>query len=312
MRGKPPRHGKRPMRPSIALGAIALLLPALAQASPVGLLVPSYFSPGTGGPGGSGDGWAAMTAAAASGVSVTAVLNPNSGPAGAADPAYTAALSNLEAAGGRAIAYVATGGGTVPLATVESQIGTYIGQYGVLIDGFFLDEMSVLPGTLGYYQSLNGYIKGLQPSYLTVGNPGHPFLNGVAPADYLAAADVVTIFEGPDAGAPGAAGFNNYPYGLDWFQTSPAQDFANIVYDASGGATMAADIAKAVSLNAGEVYITDQGAGGANPYAALPTYWNAEVADVGAIPEPASASLFGLGVAVAAALKRRRKPILER
>ncbi len=61
-----------------ALAAMAAA-PTSARAGGVGVLVPSYFYPGTGGPGGVGDGWAAM-AAAASQIPVTAILNPDSGP----------------------------------------------------------------------------------------------------------------------------------------------------------------------------------------------------------------------------------------
>lgn len=283
----------------VALSAIAL--PAVPAAASPSLLVPAYFYPGTGGPGGVGDGWAAMTTAAAGGASIVAVMNPNSGPGASADSAYTTALTNLEAAGGTAIAYVPTGGGSDSLTTVESQVATYIAQYGGLIKGFFLDEMNVLPSTLSYYQSLNSYIKALSPSYLTVGNPGHPFLNGVSPASYLSVADVLNVFEGPDTGAPGAAGFNNFPYGQSWFQTAPAGAIANIVFDVQDAATMTADIAKSISLNAGALYVTDLGAGGANPYDALPSYWTQEVA---ALPEPGTALVLGFA---ALALRRRRK-----
>ena len=70
-----------------------------ARAGNVGVIVPSYFYPGTGGPGGVGDGWAAM-AAAASQIPVTAILNPDSGPLpGPADPNYITAMTNLEMPG---------------------------------------------------------------------------------------------------------------------------------------------------------------------------------------------------------------------
>ena len=119
--------------------------PAAARAGQVGVFVPSYFYPGTGGPGGVGDGWAAMTAAASQ-IPITAIFNPDSGPLpGPADPNYTTALTNLENAGGKVVAYVYTDNGNAPLASVESQISTYITQYGSLINGFFLDGMFIIP-----------------------------------------------------------------------------------------------------------------------------------------------------------------------
>jgi hypothetical protein len=70
--------------------------------------MPSYFAPGTGEPGGVGDGWAAMAAAAAK-VPITAIFNPNSGPLpGPPSAAYAAAFTQLESAGGKVVAYVYT------------------------------------------------------------------------------------------------------------------------------------------------------------------------------------------------------------
>ena len=71
--------------------------PATVAAGEMRVLVPAYFYPGTGGPGGVGDGWSAM-AAAASQISVTAIFNPDSGPLpGPPDPNDVTALTNLEA-----------------------------------------------------------------------------------------------------------------------------------------------------------------------------------------------------------------------
>ncbi len=320
------RERERVRRLWIFVAAFAALIgsPAAARAD-VGILVPSYFYPGTGGPGGSGDGWAAMTAAASK-VQITAVLNPNSGPGGSEDPAYAAAMANLEAAGGKVVAYVYTNSGNADLSSVESQIKTYITQYGSLINGFFLDGMFIanttingsLVDTLPYYQSLYGYIKGLSSSYTVIGNPGQPFLNGVTPQQYLSTANIFNIFEGPNtAPSPGAPGFNDYPYGVNWFQSEPSNRFANTIFDVPANAgnplqssTMLADLSKALQLNAGNVYITGQTL--PNPYSQLPSYWNQEVAAVAAVPEPnsltivlATGGLFGM-VRFARRLRARR------
>ncbi len=292
----------------IALAAV-LQVPSACRASSVGILVPAYFYPGSGGPNGVGDGWAAMAAAAGK-VSVTAILNPDSGPLpGPPDPNYVGAMTQLEQAGGKVIAYVDTGYSSLPLSTVENNISTYIGQYGNLIDGIFLDDVNVLPGTLSYYAALNTYIKGLNSSYLVASNPGQPFLNGVAPADYLSVANVINIFEGPDKAPPGDAGFNNYPYGLDWFLKYPKNQFDNIVFDVPDAASMLSDLRKAEQLNAGQIYITDQGANSSNPYGQLPSYWNQEVADVAAsVPEPASSAMLLVGgVLGSIALRKKRR-----
>jgi hypothetical protein len=289
----------------LVLFSLSIASVGVLNAASAGFLVPSYFAPGTGGAGGSGDGWAALSAAASQ-TQITAILNPNSGPAaGPADPNYVSAMTNLENAGGKVIAYVDTANGNASLATVEAQINTYVGQYGNLIGGFFLDDMFVLPGTLAYYQSLNSFIKGLKPSYLVAGNPGQPFLNGVTPADYLSTADVFDIFEGPNTGPPAGIGFNNYPYGLNWFQSYASTRFENIVFDVPTSAAMLADLSRAMQLNAGYVYITDQA--GANPYSQLPSYWNQEVSALAAAPEPGTMIMLALGGIIAfAALVRRQ------
>ena len=297
----PGDHVPRLLLLSAALAAM-VAAPAPARAGQTGVIVPSYFYPGTGGPGGVGDGWAAMTAAAGK-VPITAVLNPASGPGSSEDPIYANAMTSLENAGGKVVAYVFTNNGNAPLATVEGQINTYITQYGSLIKGFFLDGMFLLPGTLSYYQSIDSYIKSLSPSYTVIGNPGQPFLNGLLPTDYLTAADIVNIFEGPNkAPAPGAAGFDAYPYGLNWFLGYPSDRFSNIVFDVPGS-DLLADLNKAVGLNAGHVYITDGTL--PNPYSQLPSYWDQEVAAIhglNSIPEPGSLALMAAGAALSVGL----------
>jgi hypothetical protein len=127
-------------------------------------------------------------------------------------------------------------------------------------------------------------------------------LNGVLPADYLSTGDVFDIFEGPSSAPAGYTGFNNYPYGQTWYESYPAGRFDNTIYGAAGESMMEADVATAAELNAGDVYVTDQG--GNNPYAQLPSYWDQEVVAIASLPEPAT---FGMiGVAAMGLLGRRR------
>ena len=294
---------------SLTVALVAVVQsPRFSWAGQIGVVVPSYFYPGTGGPGGTGDGWAAMAAAAGQ-VPVTAVLNPNSGPlAGPADPSYVTAMTNLENAGGKVVAYVYTNNGSAPLATVESQVSTYITQYGSQINGFFLDGMYVTPGTLSYYQSLASYIKGLNASYTIIGNPGQPYLNGVSAANYLSTADVFNIFEGTNSGA---SGFNTFPFGQNWYQSYPPGRFSSIIYGTSTVSAMLADVSDAAQLDIGNVYVTDQT--GSNPYAELPSYWDQEVSAIASVPEPSPAAfVLLLGSVVTLARRRRGRGPLPR
>jgi hypothetical protein len=255
---------------------------------PMGIIVPSYFAPGSGGPGGVGDGWAAM-AAAATQVPITAIFNPNSGPLpGPASSAYSSAFTQLENAGGKVVAYVWTDNGDSPIITVESEISTYITQYGSLIDGFLLDGMLVTPSTLSYYQALDSYIKGLNSAYTVIGNPGQPYTNGVSTQDYLSTADIFNIFEGQNSAYSGPVGPDTFPYGQTWYESEPSDRFSNTIYnvpadasDPSQSSAMLADVSLAQQLDAGYVYITNLS--GSNPYDALPSYWDQEVAAIAAL-----------------------------
>ena len=264
------------------------------------VLVPAYFYPGTGGPGGVGDGWSAM-AAAASQISVTAIFNPDSGPLpGPPDPNDVTALTNLEAAGGQSVAYIFTDYGNTSLATVEGEIKTYLTQYGGLINGFFFDGMSNSPGEVSYYQSLYSFVKGLGAQYAVIGNPGT-----ATSSSYLAAsppaADTFMTYEGSASGYTSAN-----------TSTGPSSLYSNTIYDQPTVAGMQADITFAAQNNVGYVYVTDQPL---NPptgylYDQLPSYWDQEVAAIAgaSVPEPGSITLMVSGCIVTAsgfAMRRR-------
>jgi hypothetical protein len=278
---------------SVAILIIAAV-PTGAQGGVLGTLVPSYFYPGTGGPGGVGDGWAAMTTAATQ-IPLTAIFNPDSGPLpGPADPNYVAAMTNLENAGGTVVAYIYTGYGSVSLATVEGEATTYISQYGSLINGFFIDAMSTSASELPYYDSLYSFLKALSPAFDVVGNPG----TATIPA-YLApgtkAADVLLTYENNDLSQPYSA---TPP--APWVYGFPSGDFASSVYNQPTLAGMLADVQIAPSYNVGAVYVTDQTL--PNPYSQLPSYWDQEVAAIkaaSALPEPGSLALWSLAGLVA-------------
>ena len=277
----------------LALAGI-LGTPAAVRGGSMGILVPAYFYPGTGGTDGYTDGWAEMTAAAAI-VPITAIFNPDSGPGPSTDPNYVNAMTSLEAAGGKAVAYVYTDYGNTPLSTVEGQISTYISQYHGLINGFFLDGMSNLATNVGYYNTLYNFIKGLASSYQVIGNPG----TATIPA-YLApgtkGADTLNTFENDAKYYAGSTP-------PSWVFGYPRSAFANTIYDQPTTAGMLADVTLAFQRNVGQIYVTDQPI---NPptgylYDRLPSYWDQEVAAVASVPEPTSLCLLTLGTLTAVA-----------
>jgi hypothetical protein len=266
------------------------------------ILVPAYFYPGTGGTEGYTDGWAQMAASAGQ-VPITAIFNPASGPGPSPDPNYITAMTNLELAGGKVVAYIFTDYGNVPVATVEGEINTYLSQYGNLtsnsiknlINGFFFDQMSNLPSEVSYYQTLYTYVKGLGSSYQVIGNPGtttdQSYLSSSPPT-----ANTIMTYEGSAA---------NYAAATppSWVYSYPASDFANTIYAESTLSGMFGDIALANERNVGYVYVTDETL---NPptgylYDRLPSYWNEEVAGVASIPEPGSLILLAPGLLVSIA-----------
>jgi len=215
-------------------------------------------------------------------------------------------MTNLEAAGGKVVAYVYTDYTNIPIATVEGEISTYITQYGKLINGIFLDGMTNdnSASDIAYYHTLYTYIKGLSSSYQVIGNPG----TSSVPA-YLTpgtqGADTLVTYENDVAyykGTPPPS----------WVTSYPANDFANIMYNESSTQSMMADVALAAERNVGYVYVTDQTL--PNPYAQLPSYWDQEVAAVASVPEPGALTIMASGcmftmlcVAMRRRIRRRRQ-----
>ena len=228
--------------------------------------------------------------AAASQVSLTVIFNPASGPASSFSSQYGTYLTNLENAGGTAVAYVWTDYGQESLTTVEGEIQTYISQYGKLINGFLLDGMSDVYDTTAadvtYYNTLYNDIKGLSSSYQVIGNPGGPtttaYLNPSAPT-----ANTLETFENAATSYTSANTIAGYP----------SSQFANVIYDQSSAAGMDAEIKFAIKNNVGYIYVTDQNL--PNPYAQLPSYWNQEVAFVAALSGSGTSAFAASSGAVA-------------
>jgi hypothetical protein len=262
---------------------VASALPALAM----DVLVPAYFYP-------SFDPalsqWDEMTAAAAAGGRITAIINPNNGPGAAINSDYTRAVNDFRAAGGKVLGYVYTCygnnncnpavGATRSAAEVLADAQKYRSWYGV--DGIFLDEMSNSTAQLPFYQTVANGLRAAQPTGTIVGNPGT-----ATPVDYLAVADTIVTFENGTGTYAGAA---TQP----WMSTAAPSRQANLLYNVGSEAAMRDLVSQAAQRNVGYLYITNDVL--PNPWDQLPSYWLAEVAAISAVPEPAPAALLALGL----------------
>jgi hypothetical protein len=236
---------------------IWLAFVASAIGAPLGIMVPSYFYPSP------PTLWNSMSNAATL-VPLIAILNPDSGPGASQDANYVGATTNLQAAGGKVIGYVATGYTTTNLLTAEANIDLYFSFYPV--NGIFLDEMAndVDTNHVNYYAALYQYIKAKGAALIVVGNPGTTTQEA-----YLTRPTVDTLMTFEDGtGYPG--------YVPDtWVTNHLARQFCHVPYNITNAVTMTNYVNLAVSRNAGWIYITD--AKGGNPYNKLPSYWTNEV-----------------------------------
>ena len=251
----------------IRLLMVALLAMAgVVQAANPQILVPLYsypnwYSPGT-------YTWGQVAAAAAT-APITAIINPDNGPAGPPNSDFLHGMSDLQKAGVRMVGYVPTGYGKTPVATVEANVDLYANDYPG-VTGIFLDEASTDPSTLTYYTTLYNYIKAKSNLTLVITNPGTNI-----PESFVSAptCDTAVIYEdttGWPAYTPDSYVANDTP-----------QHFAALILDIPTAAQMQADIALAVQRNVGYVYVTDRTT--PNPYNLLPSYWTQEVNDIGGV-----------------------------
>jgi len=226
--------------------------------APLGIMVPAYFYPSSGGY------WNALDSAASL-VPLIAIMNPDSGPGTSQDNTYVQALAKLHQAGGTVIGYVHTSYGARPLTDVEADIDLYLSFYK--LDGFFIDEMTSDENAshLDYYAAIYQYIKAKNTNYTVFGNPGSNTRE-----DYITRPtdDGLMIFEDDGANYPGFTPSS-------WVFQHPAQQFVHLPYDVATATIMSNYVGLAVSRHAGWIYITDDTL--PNPYDTLPSYWTNEV-----------------------------------
>lgn len=249
----------RSHRAAIAAACALVLGASTAATRAMDILVPSYFDPTD-----SAADWTRM-ANAATRVSLTAIMNPNSGPGAGVDSGYIGAISSMHASGGRVIGYVSTDYTNRTLANVEADVDRYLSWYPNL-DGIFFDEMTDDANAthVNYYATLYSYVKSKGATLRVVTNPGISVAQNYFTTTVT---DTVCTFESNTgyAGATPPAWTTNYP----------AARFYNLPYNVATSATMLTDLSLAQSRRVGNIYVTDDS--GANPWDTLPSYWDAEV-----------------------------------
>src|SRR5438445_780385 len=121
-------------------------------------------------------------------VDFIAIVNPNSGPGLITNTIFTAAILAMKAVGIKVIGYVPTKYGARALASVKSDIDSWVTFYPDIV-GINFDEFATSAGQEVYYDTINKYAKSKGLS-LTVGNPGAP-----TPTTYDGLVDIITIYE---------------------------------------------------------------------------------------------------------------------
>jgi hypothetical protein len=256
----------------IAFAVAACLVPAASglyrpRARGISALVPAYFYPGKT----NLDAWEHMVSASRR-IPLSVILNPASGPGEKADRNYLAILKKLRAADCKILGYVHTSYGARDFAAVRAEVEAYFRLYSV--DGFFLDEMSTDPSTIGYYARIRNLIKGSDRSLEIVANPGTITTEAFVRRRL---ADVFVMFEGP------AARFALYA-APDWVRRYPRERFASIVYETYDEEQMRRLVDLSVQNHFGGVFISD--GSGPNPYDHLPPFWEDLLNAIGGALKP--------------------------
>jgi hypothetical protein len=263
-------------------------LPVAAENTP-SLLVPAYFYPD-----GSGAAdWARLTSAASQ-VSITAIINPDSGAGRSFDPNYASAISAFKAAGGTVLGYVSTDWGQRSLLSVKADIDNY--AYWYPIDGLFVDETTTSVAGLPYYSALTSYVHLKNSALSLMANPG------TIPVEaYVKLFDSVVIYEDP---ATRLSTYNPPAY----MSSYSADHFGMLVIDGSKS-VMEQQVAYAASHQLGYIYVNDRSVS-ANEWNGLPAYWEAQVAAVqaiSAVPEPEQWAMLLAGLGLVAGVAKQRR-----
>jgi len=223
-----------------------------------------------------GAAWDQVVSAAASGVKIIAIINPNSGPDSAGpDSTYKTYMQKLTAAGVDMVGYIHTTYGDRSISDVQNDISTYASKYTGL-KGIFVDEASASASDISYYQQVYSAITSKSGYANAILNPGTQPDQG-----YLAVSTNIVVFENAASSlkssfaswvkcAPSASQKSGYKY-----------KFSGIAYGASQS-QMSSVVSTMANAGMGLVYVTD-GAAGCCTYNTLTSYMTSMASAVAAL-----------------------------
>jgi hypothetical protein len=194
------------------------------------------------------------------------IINPDTGPGAFRDTRYRARVEAAQALGHVVYGYVDTAYGERPRAATAAEIVRHHGWFGV--DGVFFDQVPGTAGWLAHYAQLAAIARarGLAVAF----NMGQANVD----RGFADLADVIAVFEGP---APAHAE-TRFP---DWMHDAARRTrLWHLVFDAPDEHALRAALERAAAGPCEVIFVTDGTA--PNPWCRLPTYWDRELALVGA------------------------------
>ncbi|MEV6651341.1 spherulation-specific family 4 protein [Streptomyces sp. NPDC051219] len=197
-----------------------------------------------------------------------AVLNVANGPGTRPDPHCLEAAGKLRNAGTRVLGHLDMAHGTRSFGELLSDAHRFLDWYQV--DGFCLDrcptERAALPEVRRTTSTLRSLLKG---GHLVLGHGTHPY------AGYAETADQLVTFAGP---------WSEYRWSqvAEWTADHPPERFCHFVH---GVPRTHLEEAMRIARwqGAGTIYFTDRSdrGGTADPWEALPGYWDEIVSRIG-------------------------------
>jgi hypothetical protein len=238
--------------PTIVIDGGSTVRPGTLQ-----LVVPAYYAPGP--------EWQKIIAAAPTVGMI--IFNPANGPGTTTDPAYTAAIAQAQAAGIRVLGYVATSYGQRPVADIMADVNKYYDLYAP--SGVYFAEGPMEADCTNleaeYRQLTSLALSRDSKAYLAIGTRFCP--------SFIEFSDLMVEF------AEDWTTYQSYTVPA-WMPANSPQRFCQFINSVPPEEASHA-LSMAVSNGAGWVFATDGVQ--PNPWSALPSYWDQELAAMRAL-----------------------------